>query len=238
MKLTAQNIVKKHLFLSLSNVLVPGLGLKEVSKEKAHALLKFLSGIEKSGFISIYLVSGMPRENAEKAITDSGIGKFFKKENIFLLSKDYLDSKDELDRARHEKNVKDDPDFVDEYFKQHVFMDFISLGKCIPEEMAFVGNDIWFDAFYTTRFSKIDFFIVKEALCERNRLMPADIKGLNYVSLSEADFRKIIVGKFPSPDLQPLENYVFNKLKLELFQGTQIENMVNKSVLSKGNSNK
>jgi len=111
-------------------------------------------------------------------------------------------------------------------------MDLIAEGKISRDETVLICHDIWFDAFYTTRFSGVDFVIVRNSLSERNRLMAAEIKGINYVKLKETDFTKLILGKFPKADIRFLENYIFNKLKLELFEGTKIDSLVKKSVLS------
>jgi len=233
MGLNERTIIRKNILFSLSDVLVFGSVNKKLSKLKASKLFKFLKPLEKNGLISLYLIVGQDEKKAIKKIKEYGIEKFFKKENMFFVTKEYIKEKEEIDRERHLANLDKDADFVDEFFKQRVLMDLIAEGKITREDSALICHDIWFDAFYCMRFSGVDFFIVESSLSERNQPLPEKISGLNYIKLGEADIKKILTDKFPRQDLRFLESYIFNKLKLELFEGTKIDSLVKKSVAGK-----
>ncbi len=84
------------------------------------------------------------------------------------------------------------------------------------ENSVLFGHDLCFDGFYTARFSKVDFVLVKEALSDRDNPIPEKINGLNYISITDADLKNVMLWTFPKADLRYLENYTFNKLKQEL----------------------
>ena len=233
MSLNERTIIRKNLFFSLSDVLVAGIVNPKLSKLKISKLFSFLAPLEKDGLISLYLLAGQDEKAVIKKIQEFGIDKFFKKENMFFVIGDYLKEKEEIDRERHLANLEKDPDFVDEFFKQRILMDLIAEGKITRENSALICHDIWFDGFYCMRFSGIDFFILNESISERNNPIPEKIAGLNYIKLNDFDFKKILADKFPKPDLRFLETYIFNKLKLELFEGTKIDSLVKKSVIGK-----
>ena len=229
MAITDKNARKKKLFFVLADVLIPGPANPKLSRAKVKKLLSFLKKLQDKGIVELFLVTGFSGEKAKPLIEKSGLEKFFKKENIFFVTKKYIDSKEEIDRQRHLASLGSDQNFVDEFFKQSLLMDFFESGKILADETMLIGHDILVDAFYSARFSKVDFVLVRESLSERNKPMPAEIKGLNYVKLNESDFRKLIQGKFPANDTRFLENYVLNKMKLELFRSTEIEHLVKPS---------
>tara|TARA_Y100000310_G_C20703935_1_gene832862 strand:+ start:852 stop:1562 length:711 start_codon:yes stop_codon:yes gene_type:complete len=233
MNLNERTIIKNNIFFSLPDVLISGPVNKNLSKLKISKLFKFLKPLENDGLISLYLLVGQDEKKVIKKIKEHGIDKFFKKENMFFVTQEYIKEKEEIDRERHLANLDKDPDFVDEFFKQRMLMDFVAEGKITRENSALICHDIWFDGFYCMRFSGADFFIVNESVSERNQELPENIAGLNYVKLNDADFKKILTDKFPRPDLRFLETYIFNKLKLELFEGTKIDSLVKKSVIGK-----
>ncbi|MCR4368584.1 MAG: hypothetical protein NUV67_01620 [archaeon] len=231
MKLDEKNAVKRNLFFVHDDVLAPGLINPKVDAKKIASAMEFLSGLEKKGVVSLRLFLGFEEKKAKEKLSKSPAAKHFKKENIHFVTKEYLNSLEEMDRERRLANLESDPDFVDEFFKQRAMDDLFAQGAATREDSALICHDIWFDAFYSTRFSGVDFFIVKESLSERNRPLPEKINGLNYISFAEEDLKKIILGKFPRQDVRFLETYVFNKLKLELFDGTKLDGLVKKSVL-------
>ncbi|MCR4335384.1 MAG: hypothetical protein NUV57_02495 [archaeon] len=231
MNLNERTIVRKNLFFSLPDVLVSGIVNPKLSKLKVSKLFSFLKPLEEQGLISLYLIVGQDEKTAVKKINEFGIDKFFRKENMFFVTPGYIKEKEEIDRERHLANLDKDAGFVDEFFKQRVLMDLVAEGKITREDSALICHDIWFDGFYCMRFSGVDFFIVNESISERNNPLPEKITGLNYVKLNDSDFKKILADKFPRSDLRFLETYIFNKLKLELFEGTKIDSLVKKSVI-------
>ena len=233
MKLLKNNVVKKNFFFCLDDILLFKEGNKKVTEKEVIDLLSFMQGLEKEGFVELFLLAGLQEEKAEEKIKNHSLDQFFKKENIFHVNKEYVESKEELDKERHLAQLEKDPFFDDKFFKQTVLMNLLKENKITNENTALICHDIWFDAFYSIKFSGVDFFLVEKNLSERNHLIPEKINGLNYIDFKESDFKKIILGKFPKQDILFLETYIFNKLKLELFEGTKIDSLVKKSVLDK-----
>ncbi len=222
MKISAGNVKKKIFFFSLEGVLMPGNTGQRISLRKAASLLSFMASLEKQGLIQIFLVVGLQEEKAREKISASGTAKFFSPERIFFVTKEYIDSKGEIDRARHVASLESDPWFADEFFKQHILMQLIASGKILREETVLVGHDLWFDAFYTSRFSGVDFALIKESLSERNSPVSEKIQWLNCVRLSRKDFEKIILGKSGQNNVKLLEARVFEAMGKELLKGVDL----------------
>ncbi|HZX20083.1 MAG TPA: hypothetical protein VFF13_03655 [archaeon] len=216
MKLDEKNIVKKNIFFVPNDILIMGAVNDSISKKKTSKLLGFLKGLQEKKLVELFLIFGLHDERAKQKIKENSFKDFFKKENIFVVTDEYINSKEEIDKARHLEQLEMDPNFLDEYFKQHVLMNLFKEGKVSKENSVLIAHDVFFDGFYSMRFSNADFVLVKESLSDRNNPLPAQISGLNYIDLSEADFKRILMWKFPTPDLRFLETYVFNKLKEEL----------------------
>ncbi len=223
MKISAQGIAKKHLFFCLTDVLISGSINQKVSRAKVGKALSFLKGLEEKGLVELFLFSGRAEEKMRAKISENGLEKFFEPKRIFFITKEYIDSKEQVDKERHLANLDADHDFADEFFKQHLLKTMLEEGKIERGKTVVIGHDIWFDAFYTMRFAQVDFVLVESALSERNRSMPARIQGLNYAEVTESDMKRLVLGKYPKPDLRFLENYIFNRLKLELFQGGELD---------------
>lgn len=224
MKLMPSSIKKKSVFLKLGSLLPQGENEAGQWKNLAEAL-SFLNGLEKQGLLTTYLVAGQEKQAAWKKISGLGLEKFFAPQNMFFVTKDYIDSKEEVDRERHLAALEKDPLFVDEYFTQMTILALISSGKAKKEESVLLGNDIWFDGFYTARFSSIDFVLVEEKLSERNELLVSKLSGLNYVSISANDFKKIVLWNFPQNDVAFLQRHVMDTLSKEILKDTDFSGL-------------
>ncbi len=214
--LPEKQLKKKIIFLGLENILTAGEVCKKVDRKAVEEILNNLQELEKEGLIKLILITGLQKEKALEKISKSDLGRFFKKENIYCVTREHINSKAEIDRKRHLFQLDKDPWFNDRFFKQHVIKKFIEKG--LPkEEMLLIGHDIWTDAFYTARFSGIDFALVKEALSERGNKSKKIIKGLLYIKRDWKDLRKLLFGKFKRPDCRLLESYIYSELKQQLF---------------------
>lgn len=230
MKIGASNVKKRSIIFGLDDVLVPGPVNPAVSREKADFVLGFLGLLKKEGLIEFFLVDGRERQVAGAKISEFGLDRFFPESNVFLITKEYLDSKAEADRQRHASNLEKDPLFVDEYFKQYAISCLISSGRISKDSSVLIGHDIWLDAFYTARFSGIDFALVSESLSERNLKVNEKINWLNTIDFSESGLKRIILGKGVENDIKRLETRVFNRLGKELFQGQEFSSVLQKAV--------
>ena len=226
---------KKAIFLGLGDVLIPGDADKKVDEKKVKEILEKLQDLEKKNSITLFLITGLHEEVAVKKIKKSGIAKYFKKENIYYVTKDYIQQKHEIDRQRHLAQLDKDPEFNDRYFKQYIIKKIIDRGKIPKEEMLLIGHDIWTDAFYTMRFSGIDFALLKEGLSERGKKSSKIIKGLIYARRDWKNFHKLLLGRFKKPDYQFLENYIYSELKQQLFG--DLEGKIIKAKIDKGKTN-
>ena len=226
MNLTKENVSKKNIFITLEDILIKGEVNQEIDKQKTDSVMSYLSGMQENEWITLFLVTGLHEEKAKKLLGENGLYEFFNKENCFYVTKDYIHSKEEIDRQRHLQSLEQDPYFVDEYFKQKILMDFFEKETLKKEETVLIGHDIWFDGFYSMRFSKVDFVLVEKSLSDRNKLIPERIQGLTYIDFSQADLKKLILGKFPQADLRYLETYTFNILKEQLFQKGAIDKII------------
>ena len=226
MNLTKENVAKKNLFISPEDILIKGVVNKEIDKEKTNVIMNYLKGMQENGLINLYMITGFHEEKAKKLIEENNLYEFFKKENSFYVTKDYIHGKEEIDKQRHLQSLEQDPYFVDEYFKQKILIDFFEKGTLKKEETVLVGHDIWFDGFYSMRFSKVDFMLIEKSLSDRNRPIPEKIQGLNYMDFSQADLKKLILGKFPQADLRYLETYTFAVLKEQLFPKGELNKII------------
>ncbi|MBU0662465.1 hypothetical protein KJ891_03300 [Candidatus Micrarchaeota archaeon] len=221
---------KTAVFICLEDVLVPGSVDKKADKGEVKQILENLHRLEQKGELNLFLLSAWPEKNAKKIIEKHGIAKFFKKENIYAVTKSYIEAKPEVDRALHEKNLGEDPHFRDEYFKQYTLMEFEKCTGTPRFEMLLIGHDLWTDGFYSMRFSKVDFALIGEAYSERHvkKKKGERVKGLVYVPRKWGAIKKIIAD-FPKPDYTELDRHVFDTLKLHLLEGTKLAPLVKAS---------
>lgn len=226
MNLTKENVAKKNIFITPEDILIKGDINTEIDKGKTETIMNYLKGMQENDWINLFLVTGLHEKKAKKSLDESGLYDFFKKENCFYVTEDYIGGKEEIDKQRHLQSLEQDPFFVDEYFKQKILMDFFEKGTLNKKETVLIGHDIWFDGFYSMRFSKVDFVIIEKALSDRNRPMPEKIQGLNYLDFTQADLKKLILGKFPQADLRYLESYTFNILKEQLFPKGELNKII------------
>ncbi len=229
MKPALKNAKKRALFFVPEDVLFPGEVNRSISAENVSPVLQFLKGLESRGIVELFLISGRSKEKAGAEIAAAGLEKYFRKSNIFLLSNGYLESKEPFDRERYVSNIGKDPLYVDEFFKQHVIMGLIASGKVRREECVLVGHDLWFDGFYTSRFSGIDFALVGESFSERNVPSVEIPKWVHCMGFSVEDFTSLILGKQPKQDTKFLEAYIFRKLGRELVDPKELAGMVRKA---------
>ena len=226
MNLSRENIAKKNLFITPEDILIKGEINREIDKGKTETIMGYLKDMQEKGWINLFLVTGLHDEKGKEMLEENGLYEFFRKENCFYVTKSYIHSKEEIDKQRHLQNLEQDPDFVDEYFKQKILMDLFEKGSINRNNTILIGHDVWFDGFYSMRFSKVDFILIEKSLSDRNRPIPEKIQGLNYMDFSQADLKKLILGKFPEADLRYLENYSFNTLKEQLFKKGELNKII------------
>ena len=228
MKLNAKNAKKRFLFFVPEDVLFSGPVNGSISFEKNLGVLEFLKDLESKGIVELFLICGRERAKASDEIAKNGLDRFLRKENIFFITDSYLNSKEEVDRERYVSNLEKDPGFIDEFFKQRVIMDLNASGTVSREECVLIGHDLWFDGFYTSRFSGIDFALIRESLSERHVPSQDIPKWIHCIDFTIFDFTSLILGKQPKQDTKMLETYIFRKLSRELVDPKELAGMVKK----------
>jgi len=215
------SIKKKVVLISLEDVLVPGRVVNEVNRKNIKEILTNLSKLEKEGKITLVLVSGFKKDVLEKKIAGNSIGRYLKPENIHCATEEYLTKREEVDRKRHEKNIKENPDFNDAYLKVQV-VDYLLMSGIPKEDIVYFGHDLMTDAFYLRRYGGVDVALLKPSL-SMNHKPHKMIKGLIYVNPTWADFRKVIYGKRKAESYVALETIIFSMLKEQLFGDTLLK---------------
>jgi hypothetical protein len=141
----------------------------------------------------LYLVTGLKEEIANKLILENNLLSYFKKENIISVTDDYLSSFSEMDKEIKLNKYKINNKSVDEYLKIH----FIT--KVQPElnngETLFIGRDIWFDAYYISKYTNANVVLIKEILTYNNKIYTENIETINLVSFSFEDIKKFLEAK-------------------------------------------
>ncbi len=223
--LETNKLVKKALFLGVEDVLVPGKVDAKVDNKAVKEILKNLSLLEKKvPDFRFFILTGYNQKTGSGLLKKNGLDSYCSKERCFFVNPDYLDSKEKLDREIYEAELKKDPLFKDEYFKQ-IMVNQLSEKLGIPKEkMVMIGHDLFFGAFYTNRFSGIDFALIRSAVSMRGQKFgQSPVKGLTYINRTWPDIRKLLTGQFPSADYGFLKNAIQSMLARELVSGQTMQ---------------
>ncbi|MDO8624730.1 MAG: hypothetical protein Q7R47_01505 [Candidatus Diapherotrites archaeon] len=226
--LDAKSLQKTVLVFGLDDVVVAGRVHSTVDSTQVKKVLENLGKLAKKfPFFHFFVVSGYQKEITLQKLGLAGLTSFFPEQNIRFVSQEYLDSKESMDREIYDSELAKDPLFKDEYFKQKE-IEKIATELGVPmEKIVFVGHDLFFDAYYSQRFSKVDFVLVKESLSNQHKRVDRIIKGLNYIHLDWNDLRDVLLGKFPPADCMQLRNFIHFYLQRHLVShetmGTLVE---------------
>lgn len=224
--LDTQKLEKKCLILGLEDVLVPGKVEKKVNGKEVKEILSNLEKLEKAvPDFHFFISSGHSEQNALDLMKKNGLEKWFSKERCFFVTPEYVEEKEDVDKNLYKKYVEKDPLFKDEFIKQKVVEKLIEKYHFSKEQMVLVGHDLWFAAFYTTRFSGIDFALIKSAFSVRHEKESALVKGLVYISRTWSDIRKLLSGGFPKAEYAFLNAHIQSLLQKELLSRETMEKL-------------
>lgn len=216
-------IRKKCLIFGLEDVLIPGKIEPDFKMKAVFAILKNLKTLEKKfPRFRFFAISGYSTDEAVKRIEQFGLKEFFPEGRLFTVNKAYLESKEEVDKTLYEQNIQKNPEFKDEYFKQVMIEEIAKKFNYEKEEMILIAHDIWTEGYYTKRYSRIDFAIIKSAQASNGEKKPEEIKKLVYINRAWGDVEKLIRADFPKPEYAFLEAFVLSKMKEKLFEGTNL----------------
>lgn len=218
--------LKKHaLVFCLDSVLIPGDIAQKISKGAVEEILNNLHEMElRYKNFHVFVVSGAKTEEAKSIMAENGLNSYFNGANIFGVTQAYIDSKEPIDKERYEIELQKNPRFRDEFFKQYAIDKEIIEKRGIPREnILLICHDLLTDAFYTLRFSQVDFALVKGALSYRHLPVKEVIKGLVYLNMNWRDFKKLLLGKSKKGDTKFLESYVYSRLQKDVIGGFGID---------------
>lgn len=217
--------MKKVCFIEFEGILDSS-GDYKLNTQKTRTFLKKLTDFCSINKIELILISGFHHKIAEEKFSRSFVKSFFKKEKFFYVDDSYLNSKTEFDKKLHMENLKKDKEFTDSYFKQVLIQQFLFDNNIKPQDVILFCNDVWVDAYYTTRFSKVDFAIFEDNVLDRGKRIDR-ISGLAYFNL-EFDSAKILIENFPTTDLSALDKFVFKKIQEALLKDVDFSKLVKK----------
>ena len=195
---------------------------------------KFLTEMRnfcKNHGIEMILISGFHENVAKERFAKSIIRDFFDKQHFFFVDDGYISSKQVEDAKLHRANLEKDKEFNDSYFKQVLIQQFMHDNSIKPNEILLLCNDLWVDAYYTSRFSKVDFAIFEDNVRERGN--KADrISGLAYFNLNFNSV-KLLLENFPQVDLTALDKFVFEKMKAVLIDPNELSKSLRGAAIKK-----
>ena len=218
--------LKKHaLVFCFDSVLIPGAIAQKINKGAIEEILQNLHEMElRYRNFHVFVVSGANEKYIKETLAANKLDNYFQKENILYVTQSYIDSKEPIDKERYYIELKKDPSFRDEFFKQYAIDKEIIEKRNIPREnILLICHDLLTDAFYTLRFSQVDFALVKGALSYRHLPIKEVIKGLVYLNMGWKEFRKLLLGKSKKGNTKFLESYVYSRLQKDVIGGFGID---------------
>lgn len=229
---SSKDIAKKVVFVALENVLIPGEAVQDISPTKVESFLVELTAFAKSANARVFLLSVHDKTWAENLVREKKWENFFPPSSIFGITSAYLDSMQPVDRVRFESKRKDNPESVDEYYRQVAMQEIISTNHFSPEECVLIGQDYWFDGFYTRRYAMVDILFIENTLTSRGKPVAEKISGLWYAPLAFDSIQPFFRQGVASPNYKPLDTWASVTLTEELL-GAQKFNMIKRLVLEK-----
>lgn len=223
--LELSQLKKTVLIFGLEDILIPGPIEPTIDMEAVNRILKELSELEgkyeKQGF-HLFLMTGLPQAIAMQKIHEHKLGEYFKAGHVFSVDQEYLMTKEEIDLSLYQKNIEKNPHFKDEYFKQVMIEKIAKDFKVDKSRMLLIGNDVWTEGYYTCRFSKIDFAIIKSASASLGVKKEEPVSGVLYIDRTWDAVQKMLTEPIPPHDCVALEKYVFKIMGEKLTEGTAI----------------
>jgi hypothetical protein len=217
------DLKKKCVIFGLEDVLIPGNVEKDLKMKDVFEILENLQKLEeKFPKFRFFAITGFSADETLKRIEKHCLKGFFPEGRLFFVNQAYLEGREEVDKEIYEKKIKENPEFKDEYFKQVTIQGIAEKFSYKPEEMILVCNDLWTEGYYTMRFSKIEFALIRSAHSSLGQRKLEEIKGLTYINRTWEDIEKLISGKFPQPNYAFLDAFIMNSMKEKLFEGTKL----------------
>ncbi len=175
-----------NLVFGLYDVLIKG----KLEKDIDNSYLSSLSDFAKENHKELFLISGLHEDVNQDVLHQNNLDNFFKQENIFCVNSDYLKSLNEIDQQLREENYSKNKYYVDDYFKIYLFNQKPELFS--PQNTLYVGHDIWTDAFYLRRFTKINFVLLNQTISNNGKPFERAIKYSHIIDPSFEVFKNYL----------------------------------------------
>ncbi len=223
--------MKKVCFIEFEGILANYQEYK-VDEARAQKFFKKLSEFCLENKIDLYVVSGYHEKIAKKGFLESFVSKELKESNFFFVDENYLLSKADMDEKLHRSNLEKDPNFNDSFFKQTIVSKILAEKKLSVKDSLLLCNDVWVDAYYTTRFSKTDFALFEDNITDRGKKI-GKVSGLAYFDFDFSSVEKLL-NIFPETDFSALDKIVFEEMKKVLFKDVDLSKLKEKAIKQKG----
>ncbi|MDD3159528.1 MAG: hypothetical protein PHQ98_01000 [Candidatus ainarchaeum sp.] len=214
--------MKKVCFIEMEGILT---NYKDytVDNNTANKFIADFKSFSKENNIKLYLLSGHHEKIAKEKFNNSFLKDFFSEDEFIFVDDNYIQNKHETDKMIHESNLEKDIEFSDSYFKQIIIQKILKELNLENSDALLFCKDVWVDAYYTTRFSKIDFALFETNLLDRGKKTDL-ISGLVYYNF---DFNKVkeLIENFPKLYTAQLEKKVNDEIKNVLLKDTDFSGL-------------
>lgn len=223
---------KKVVFFLLENILVPGKAISDVDVSASKVFLQSFAEYASKKNIQSFLLSSHSEEWARAKVVEHGLDVFFPVARVFGVNAAYVDAMEPIDRVRYDAKLKEDPACTDEYYRQVAMLEIIAKNHFSRDECVLLGQDYWFDGFYTRRYAQIDVIFVEPRLTSRSNPILEKISGVWYAALDLKPLQKILEGRVERPNYAPLDTWTSVTLTEELL-GAKDFNMIKRVIIEK-----
>jgi hypothetical protein len=217
--------MKKVCFIEMEGILTDYKEYK-VDKDTANKFITDFKEFSKENNIKLYLISGHHEKIAKEKFNNSFLKDFFLEKEFIYVDDNYIQNKHETDKMIHESNLEKDIEFTDSYFKQLIIEKILKEENFEKSDALLFCKDVWVDAYYTTRFSKIDFALFETNLLDRGKKTEL-LSGLVYYNFEFSKIKELIEN-FPKLYTSQLEKKVNDEIKKVLLKDSDFSGLSKK----------
>lgn len=158
--------------------------------------------------VNLYLVTGQKEEDVTSILKENNLFDIFKKENIIYVDDKYLSTLGELDIQLRKEKADKDSNYYDQYLKIH----FLKSNSILNSEYTvYVGHDIWYDAYYVSKYTKANVILLTTTLSYHQKLHTSNLKTLPTINPNLDEFKNLILNKIVF-DYSALHSFAQNTL--------------------------
>ncbi|MCK9292788.1 MAG: hypothetical protein WCY27_02290 [archaeon] len=178
----------KNLVFGLFDVLVNN----KINTVIDNSYLKELKTFCEIKKVNLYLVTGQKEEYVTSILEESNLFDIFKKENIIYVDSKYLSTLGELDIQLRKEKADKDANYYDQYLKIYFLKSNPILNS---ENTVYVGHDIWYDAYYVSKYTQSNVILLTSTLSYYQKPHSSKLKTLPTINLNLEEFKDLILNK-------------------------------------------